>query len=252
MRLIQKPKTRRPTAKEELNLDNLALLGPQWWIIRVSRVSGHEVAETLALKMSQSFPTLDFKLAYPSVKIKRKLKNGTISVKPKPLFPGCLFLRCVMDRELHDFIREFEGVGGFLGTRVGNTKRQINKPKEVDEEDMEAIFKKAKEEQEKADQAFEDEQKKDEALDSKNLSFESLLDPTKPGGRGRKSAKKASLKSGSTVYVASGAFAGFSGTLKKLDKKTGLATVGFTLFGKETLADIDAKEVIAETDINKN
>lgn len=105
-------------------------------------------------------------------------------------------------------------------------KRQINKPRPVDEEDLEAIFKQAKEEQEKADQEFE-EQQKNEALNSKEVGVDALLVAKtnafkNPGGRGRKAGKATSLKLGSTVQVTSGSFAGFSGTLKKLDGKTGL------------------------------
>ncbi|KAL1545586.1 hypothetical protein AAHA92_22292 [Salvia divinorum] len=173
-----------------------------------------------------------------------------------------MFLKCVMNKEVHDFIRECDGVGGFIGSKVGNTKRQINKPRPVDEDDMEAIFKQAKVEQAKADQAFEDEQLKAEASNPEKLGVDSPLvsqniaqtkASKKIGGRGRKSRKEKiegmtiSIKLGSTVQVMSGAFAGFSGTFKKFDSQTGLATVGFTLFGKETLADIDAKEIVAET-----
>lgn len=252
MRLIKKPKKRYVSWTEELNLDNLALLGPQWWVVRVSRVTGHEIAERMANSMALNFPDMEFKVYVPSVQIKRKLKNGTLSVKPKPLFPGCVFLRCVMNKDLHDFIRERDGVGGFVGSKVGNTKRQINKPRPVDEEDMEAIFKQAKEEQEKADQEFEEEQKKEQSLDSMQQSVDPLIS-TDSKGRGRKgvkqtkAGKKTTLKTGSEVRVLSGAFAGFSGTLKKIDKKTGLATVGFSLFGKETLADIYANEITADT-----
>lgn len=91
---------------------------------------------------------------------------------------------------------------------------------------MEAIFKQAKEEQEKADQEYE-EQQKNEALNSKKPGVDALLVAKtnalkNPGGRGRKAGKATSLKIGSTVQVTSGAFAGFSGILKKLDTKTGL------------------------------
>lgn len=57
----------------------------------------------------------------PAVQEKKRLKNGTISIKPKPLFPGCVFLRCVLNKEIHDFVRECDGVGGFVGSKVGNT-----------------------------------------------------------------------------------------------------------------------------------
>lgn len=58
---------------------------------------------------------------FPSVQTKRKLKNGSITVKPKPLFPGYVFLKCVLNKDVHDFIRDYEGVGGFVGSMVGNT-----------------------------------------------------------------------------------------------------------------------------------
>ncbi|KAL9153043.1 hypothetical protein ABFS82_10G023300 [Erythranthe guttata] len=248
-KLIKKPTKRYASWTEELNLDNLALLGEQWWVIRVSRVTGEETAERMARAMIRTFPSMDFKLYLPSVKIKKKLKSGIVSVKPKPLFPGCVFLRAVLNKELHDFIRECDGVGGFIGSKVGNTKRQINLPRAVDEDDIEAMKKQAKEEQEKADRAFEEEELKASEAKKNGAVDSPLVTQTKSGARGRKAAtagKSTSLKPGSTVRVLSGSFAGFSGTLKKLDKKTGLATVGFTLFGKETLADIDAKEITAE------
>lgn len=57
----------------------------------------------------------------PSVQVKRILKNGSLSVKPRAIFPGCVFLWCVMNKQVHDTIRECEGVGGFVGSKVGNT-----------------------------------------------------------------------------------------------------------------------------------
>ncbi|XP_034692939.1 uncharacterized protein LOC117919796 [Vitis riparia] len=266
-RLLKKPKKRYASWTEELNLDNLALLGPQWWVVRVSRVSGQESAERLARSLARNFPDIDFKVYVPSVQVKRKLKNGSISVKPKPLFPGCVFLRCVLNKEIHDFIRECDGIGGFVGSKVGNTKRQINKPRPVSVDDIEAIFKQSKEEQEKADKAFEEEQQKEETinpekliiyphLDSKDVTI-SVVD-SKPKRRSRKASKPTAdgastakhdklLKPGSTVRVVSGTFTEFSGSLKKLDRKNGKATVGFTLFGKETLVDLDVNEIVAET-----
>lgn len=61
-----------------------------------------------------------FQLFTPAVHVKGRLKNGSYSTTPKPLFPGCIFLRCVLNKELHDFIREYDGIGGFLGSKVGS------------------------------------------------------------------------------------------------------------------------------------
>lgn len=61
-RLLKKPKKRYASWTEELNLDNLALLGPQWWIVRVSRVSGQDTAERLARSLARNYPDIDFKV----------------------------------------------------------------------------------------------------------------------------------------------------------------------------------------------
>ncbi|KAL1545584.1 hypothetical protein AAHA92_22291 [Salvia divinorum] len=66
MQLIKKPKKRYVSWMEELNLDNLALLGPQWWVVRVSRVSGHETAERVARFMARTFPNMEFKVSVHS------------------------------------------------------------------------------------------------------------------------------------------------------------------------------------------
>ncbi|XP_010256729.1 PREDICTED: uncharacterized protein LOC104597040 [Nelumbo nucifera] len=262
-RLLKKPKKRYASWTEELNLDNLALLGPQWWVVRVSRVTGQETAERLARSLARNFPDIDFKVYAPSVKVKRKLKNGSYSVKPKPLFPGCVFLRCVLNKEIHDFIRECDGVGGFVGSKVGNTKRQINRPKPVSMDDMEAIFQQAKEEQEKTDQAFEEEQQGgvfnegDLNILSHSNGKDAIgsMEGVKPKRRTKKSSEPIASSSltvdndklitpGSRVQVVSGPFAEFTGSLKILDSETGKATVGFMLFGKESLVELDVNQIV--------
>ncbi|KAM7464003.1 hypothetical protein LguiA_032124 [Lonicera macranthoides] len=250
-RLSKKPRKRFNHWTEDLNLDYLAELGPQWWILKVYKLSCHQAAQSLTRFLAENYPQFEFKVYAPAVQVKTKLKNGTIAVKPKPLFSRCVFLRCVMNREIHDFVREVDCVAGFVGSKVGNTKKQINKPRPVDSAEMEAIFQKEKEEQEKHDKAFEEEQRQDGALDSNtnpDLASKDVLKPKRRSKKGSTTGKDGKLPPlGSTVRVVSGAFAEFSGTLKKLDCKEGMATVGFTLFGKETLADLDLKEIVATT-----
>ncbi|XP_058729169.1 uncharacterized protein LOC131601385 [Vicia villosa] len=259
-KLIKKKKKEFKSWMDELNLDNLIKLGPQWWIVRVSRVKAQYTAEALARSLAKFFPDTDFKIYAPVIHEKRKLKNGSISVKPKPLFAGCIFLRCVLNKPLHDFIREYAGVGGFIGSQVGNTKKMINKPRPVAEVDMEAIFRQAKVEQENADKAFEEEQKNSaEIAANPNSEIESIVD-SKPKRGSRKtsnqlavtkeasSAKKAvKLTKGSTVKIISGTFSGFAGTLKKLSHKTKMATVHLTMFGKENIVDLNVSEIAPET-----
>jgi transcription antitermination factor NusG len=105
---------------------------------------------------------------------------------------------------------------------------------------MEAIFRQAKEEQEKTDQAFEEDQKEGN-LNSGMLSVDSNLDPnddtksvteSKPKRVSRKASDPVTNGSsraknyklpvlGSTVRVVSGTFAEFVGSLKKVNRKTG-------------------------------
>lgn len=49
---------------DELNLDNLIKLGPQWWIVRVSGIKGRSqyTAEALARSLAKFFPDMDFKV----------------------------------------------------------------------------------------------------------------------------------------------------------------------------------------------
>lgn len=91
---------------------------------------------------------------------------------------------------------------------------------------MEAIFKQAKEEQEKSDQAFEEEQQAEGIVNDEKASTGSVVDPIRKG-RSRKVSKlpltrvNNKITPGSTVRVISGTFAEFTGSLKKLDRKTG-------------------------------
>lgn len=61
-RLLKKPKKRYASWTEELNLDTLANLGPQWWVVRVSRVRGQETAELIARLLARNFPHVPFKV----------------------------------------------------------------------------------------------------------------------------------------------------------------------------------------------
>ena len=63
-RLIQKPKKRYASWTEELNLDNLALLGPQWWVIRVPSVTAQEISERLDRLLHRNFPNMDFEVIW--------------------------------------------------------------------------------------------------------------------------------------------------------------------------------------------
>lgn len=61
-RLIKKPKKKKTSWTEQLNLDNLSNLGPQWWVIRGSRVRGQDTAQLLARSLARNFPDVEFKV----------------------------------------------------------------------------------------------------------------------------------------------------------------------------------------------
>lgn len=61
-RLLKKPKKRYVSWTEELNLDKLANLGTQWWVVRVSRVRQQESAELIARLLARNFPHVPFKV----------------------------------------------------------------------------------------------------------------------------------------------------------------------------------------------
>lgn len=255
-RLLHRSKNKRKPASwtEELNLDHLARLGPQWWVVRVARVNGHETADRLARRLPRSYPSVEFKVYFPAVRLKRKSKIRSESVKLKPLFPGCVFLNCILNKEIHDFVREVDGVGGFVGSKVGNTKRQINKPKPVPQGEMEAIFQKAKEEQENADKESKDEQ--DLTIDndsggntesaanaklSKSKKVEENFDNSPVGLEGHKS-----LSPGATIRILSGPLSEFTGCIKELNHQTGKVSVSLKLFGKATTVDLEVDQIVLE------
>lgn len=256
-RLARRPKKEYSSWKEKLNLDNLAKLGPRWWTVRVARVNGQETADRLARALARDFPEMEFKVYFPAVREKKKLKNGSYSEKTKPLLPGCVFLECVLNKEVHDYVRECDGVGGFLGSKVGNTKRQINKPIPVAAEEMEKIFQQVKEEQQNFDQALEREHEQNFNYDVGSRSSKPKNVTRAKGRLGKELGHPGDVPlaggdieypvPGATVRILSGPFVDFKGQLKDLDCTNKKATVGFTLFGKDSYLDLELKQIAAET-----
>lgn len=69
-RLIHEPARRRKkppkrTWREELNLDLLAELGPQWWLVRLSMAPGTDYVDLLTKAISRRYPEVPFKVTIP-------------------------------------------------------------------------------------------------------------------------------------------------------------------------------------------
>ncbi|KAK3145618.1 hypothetical protein QOZ80_3BG0255230 [Eleusine coracana subsp. coracana] len=257
-RLIHEPARRRKkppkrTWREELNLDLLAELGPQWWLVRVSMAPGTDYVDLLTKAISRRFSEVPFKIYNPSIQVKRRLKSGSISVKSKPLHPGLVFLHCTLNKELHDFIRDTEGCYGFIGATVGSIKRQIKKPKPIPLEEIESIIKEEKEEQERVDREFEemDNMGNVESL-SKPVEDSELMLMNKIKKQFKKSPAKSSTSHshsafipGASIHVLLGPFTGFTGSLLEVNRKNKKATAQLSLFGKESFVDLDFDQIEA-------
>ncbi|XP_006650822.1 transcription termination/antitermination protein NusG [Oryza brachyantha] len=255
-RLIHEPARRRKkppkrTWRENLNLDLLAEHGQQWWLVRVSMAPGTDYVELLTKAISRRYPELSFKIYNPSIQVKKRLKNGSISTKSKPLHPGLVFLYCTLNKEVHDFIRDTEGCYGFIGATVGSIKRQIKKPKPIPAEEVESIIKEEKEEQERVDREFE-EMENGGNVESFNKPVEDseLMLMNKIKRQFKKSTSKSSTNHsaftpGASVHVLSGPFEGFTGSLLEVNRKNKKATLQLTLFGKESFVDLDFDQIEA-------
>uniref|UniRef100_A0ACD5XE35 Uncharacterized protein n=2 Tax=Avena sativa TaxID=4498 RepID=A0ACD5XE35_AVESA len=255
-RLIHEPARRQKkpvkrTWREELNLDFLAELGPQWWLVRVSMAPGTDYVDLITKAVARRFSDVSFKIYNPAIQVKKRLKSGLISTKSKPLHPGLVFLHCTLNKELHDFIRDTEGCYGFIGVTRGSIKRQIKKPKPIPLEEVESILNKEKEEQEKADKEFEDLENWDNVGSfSKPIEDSELMLINKIKKQVKKSSSKgvssqSSFTTGTSVHVLSGPFAGFTGSLLEANRKTKKVTVQMTLFGKESFVDLDFDQIEA-------
>ncbi|KAG6533252.1 hypothetical protein ZIOFF_007118 [Zingiber officinale] len=272
-RLLHKSKSKRKPASwtEELNLDHLARLGPQWWVIRVARVNGHETADRLARRLSRSYPSLEFKVYFPAVRLKRKSKIGSESVKLKPLFPGCVFLNCILNKEIHDFIREVDGVGGFVGSKVGNTfctaitalyaVLQLSKRGPLVPFNVEFLRTVEKENYLVVTTGFlEDEITKEIIFLLPDIlltcyflycffSSKRQINKPKPMNKisppvGLEGPK--SLSPGATVRILSGPLSEFTGCIKELNQQTGKVSVNLQLFGTATTVDLEVDQLVLE------
>lgn len=147
---------------EEMNLDNLAVHGVQWWMLLVPRNSERLAADDLSKAFPFQFPDIEFEVYLPEIPSRRKLKNGSYSESKKRMFPGYLFICCPLNKEIHDFIRNTPRVRGFFGRKVGSMVRQMIKPKPISISEMEETFRKVKEEQAAYDIEIQEELLKEE------------------------------------------------------------------------------------------
>ncbi|KAF3334587.1 Transcription termination/antitermination protein NusG [Carex littledalei] len=223
-------KKKQLSRAQKLSINGLTQLGPQWWALRVSTIRTSEIATLLSRSLSTTFPQVQFKIYNPSVRHRRKSKDGAILIKQKPLVPGTMYLHCILDRQVHDFVKNCQGIGGFVGSQIeASHEEYFTKPRPVSADDLQAVLLREKEEQAAVDKAFKE---KEEGIKKPPPS---------------KKLNHAYLLPGVSVRVLSGPFADYTGCLKELHLKKRKATVELLLFGKESTVELDIDQIDAVT-----
>lgn len=215
-RVLEKQKAAPKGLKYELDMSRLKAKGMQWWMVLVASRSEVEMAESISLALSENFPADNFEVFVPIIPTKRKMKDGSISSSTRRLHSGCVFLRAVMSRKVHDVIKKVPRCKGFFGKKVGYHE-QIIMPTPVPVEDMDGMLKKIREEEE-------DLQKLKELAKEEQKMMHAVKYAIK------KVDKKDIFGVGSNIRVISGPYANFEGCIVGLpdeDKKVQASIMAF-------------------------
>ncbi|KAJ7299481.1 hypothetical protein O6H91_06G091000 [Diphasiastrum complanatum] len=146
-KVLVKP-SKKFARKDPLDMDRLEARGMQWWIVRVPKNGEKSSAENLSQALSAVFPELDFEVWAAAIPSKNMLANGSYSESRRGLHPGCIFLRCILNKELYDFIRGVERVTGFMGSKLTFRKRMVILPSSVGKLELDGMRAKVKAEEE--------------------------------------------------------------------------------------------------------
>ncbi|GLJ40722.1 hypothetical protein SUGI_0841660 [Cryptomeria japonica] len=154
-RLLATPKM--PNLRYLLNLDTLAEEGVSWWTLCVRKTSERSAAKNLFIEFRRQYPDAELEIFVPEVPFRKEMKDGSYSKRMKILFPGYIFIKCLLNKEIHDLIRYSPSIRGFSGTKVGNSTRWIMRPNPISNAKIEEMLKRVNEEKEKCSQEIEDE-----------------------------------------------------------------------------------------------
>ena len=107
----------------------------QWFVVHT--LSGHEnkVRDTILrqIRMGDSVAVYD---AYIPIEMVSEVRNGKKQIKKKKIFPGYILVRMDLygedggvDEKAWYFVRNVQGVLGFLGEVVARNGARVSKPK---------------------------------------------------------------------------------------------------------------------------
>jgi transcription antitermination factor NusG len=149
----------------------------------------------------------------PSVPRRKVLKDGRYSDARQRLYPGCLLVQCVLNREVYNFIRSVPGVWDFFGTRANTSVSDMIIPAAVSSIEIHEMFKRI----EMEDAAFKEIR---EAANREADERERLEEVVKTAAKLEvKMPSLLQLEEGAMVRVNSGPFTNHTGVVEKINRE---------------------------------
>ncbi|CAM6129281.1 unnamed protein product [Calypogeia fissa] len=242
-RLLE-PKKKIKTWQEDADINRCIEKGVQWWMLQTTRKYEFDVAEQIDIILPEKFPGREFKVIVPTVPVKTKLKDGSVSQARKKLYEGIVLLRCLLDRDVYVTVKNIPRAYEFFGTQAGHSLQPIVMPAPVSDFNMDRMFQKIRKQQEeyeefkeqcrielaeqKKEKKRKDEEQKQNEMEKRVLKSKSLV-----------------LAVGCTIRVLSGPFLDFTGVVIELLPENKVKAI-VTVFGNDTPIVLDAREVAIE------
>jgi transcription termination/antitermination protein NusG len=177
-----------------------------WYVVHTQSGYEKKVKSNLESRInSMNMEDAIFEVVIPMEDV-IEFKNGKKVVVQKKVFPGYLYVRCFLDDQSWDVIRNTPGVTGFVGT--------AGKPVPLSRRDVEAALSVPEEETDDATGA-----------------------PT------RKQRPKLDYEVGESVRVKTGPFADFNGQIAEINEDQLKVKVLVNIFGRETPVELEFAEV---------
>lgn len=232
-------KKKPPKGWEEiLDINRLASKGYVWYMVSVPKKQEHVAAEQLHILFPERFPGLKYEVLAPSIPTFRKLKSGRYSDARQRLYPGCLLIKCVMNREVYNLIRSNPRIYDFFGTKAqGTSVSNMIIPAAVSMVEMDELFKRM----EKAEAEFKVLKEEADRLadERERLEKETILEAKAEG-----QAPPAKLERGALVRINVGPFVNHTATVLDIDYDDNTVDLSVIIFGQPTNAKLRIDEVI--------
>lgn len=235
-------KKKPPKGWEEiLDINRLASKGYVWYMVSVPKKAEHVATEQLDILFAERFPGMKYEALAPSIPALRKLKSGRYSEARQRLCPGCLLIRCVMNREVYNVIRSNPRIYDFFGTKAqGTSVSNMIIPAAVSIIEVDELFRRM----EKAEAEYKvlKEVADREADERESLERQAIVKAEAEGQAPRPPA----LERGALVRINVGPFTNHRATVLDIDNDDETLQLSVIIFGQPTNAQlrIDAVTVL--------